>query len=165
MSGKRLSTEEKESILKALRRNSKSFQSIAKEHSVSISTISRIAAEHGLSSPRKRTSAADVPENSYDRVQRISALDRMLNSIDKMVERGGLSTRQIKDLAGAAQSVFSTRRAEDIEPEGEKKEPEIIWDSTFASEDSPGIGYEKGSHIAKEMEKLKRELEREYEDT
>jgi hypothetical protein len=41
----------------------------------------------------------------------------MLNSIDQMVERGGLSTKQIRDLAGAAREAYGTRRAEDIEPE------------------------------------------------
>jgi transposase-like protein len=142
VSGKRLSSKEKEGILNDIKRHSASFQSIAKKHSVSISTVSRLAGENGLSSPRKRTSAAQVPEHSYDRAQRISALDRMLNSIDTMVERGGLSSRQIKDLAGAAKEVFATRRAEDIEPVPEgKKEKNTVWLEEFAVPgESRGIG-------------------------
>jgi hypothetical protein len=155
MSGKRLSKEEKEAILKDIRAKRKSFQQISKDHRVSISTVSRMAAELGLSAPRKKTKPTDVPEHSYDRSKRISALDRMLGSIEQMVSNGGLSTRQIKDLAGAAQSVFSTRRQEDIEPEEEAKKDDVVWDEDFAvTGESKGIGYKPNSYIGREMAKL-----------
>ena len=117
MSGKRVSKEAKEVIIRDIRAKKQSFQAISRKHSVSISTVSKLAAELGLASPRKKTKPVDVPERSYDRAQRISALDRMLNSIETMVAGGGLSSRQLKDLAGAAKEVYATRRAEDIEPD------------------------------------------------
>jgi hypothetical protein len=118
--GRRLSKPEKEAILNDIRSRSLSFQSISKKHRVSISTVSRLAAENGLSSPRKRSSAVEKPEHSYDREQRVSVLDKMLASIDRMVSRGGLSSRQLKDLAGAAKEVTATRRQEDTLPYGIK---------------------------------------------
>jgi hypothetical protein len=116
--GRRLSKPEKEAILNDIRSRSLSFQSISKKHRVSISTVSRLAAENGLTSPRKRSSAVERPEHSYDREQRKSVLDRMLHSIDKMVERGGLSSRQLKDLASAAKEIAASRRSEDTLPNG-----------------------------------------------
>jgi hypothetical protein len=116
--GRRLSKGEKEAILNDIRSRSLSFQSISKKHRVSISTVSRLAAENGLASPRKRTPAVEKPEHSYDREQRKSVLDRMLHSIDRMVERGGLSSRQLKDLASAAKEIAASRRSEDTIPEG-----------------------------------------------
>jgi hypothetical protein len=116
--GRRLSKPEKEAILNDIRSRSLSFQSISKKHRVSISTVSRLAAENGLTSPRKRSSAVEKPEHSYDREQRKSVLDRMLHSIDRMVERGGLSSRQLKDLASAAKEISASRRSEDTLPDG-----------------------------------------------
>ena len=142
MSGKRLSKEQRGAIERDIRAKKKSFRQISLDHSTSISTISRIGAELGLASPRKKTQPVEVPEHSYDRTKRISALDRMLNSIDTMVERGGLSSRQIKDLAGAAKEVYATRRAEDIEPDPEEKRKETtVWLGEFATPgESRGIG-------------------------
>jgi hypothetical protein len=160
MSGKRLSTEEKESILKDIRAKKKSFQQISKDHRVSISTVSRMAAELGLASPRKKTKPADVPEHSYDRTRRISALDRMVLSIEQMVSNGGLSSRQLKDLAGAAQSVFATRRAEDIEPDPEEKKKETtVWLGEFATPgESRGIGVDPETEIGKQMVEFSNQL-------
>lgn len=96
--GRRLSKLEKEAILNDIRSRTLSFQSISKKHPVSISTVSRLAAENGLTSPRKRSSAVEKPEHSYDREQRKSVLDRMLHSIDKMVERGVFPHASLKTL-------------------------------------------------------------------
>src|SRR5215211_4053814 len=115
--GRRLSKPEKEAILNDIRSRTLSFQSISKKHPVSISTVSRLAAENGLTSPRKRSSAVEKPAHSYDREQRKSVLDRMLHSIDKMVERGGLSSRQLKDLASAVKEVNASRSSLDTIPD------------------------------------------------
>jgi transposase-like protein len=133
--GRRLSKPEKEAILNDIRSRSLSFQSISKKHQVSISTVSRLAAENGLSSPRKRSSAVEKPEHSYDREQRKSVLDRMLHSIDKMVERGGLSSRQLKDLAGAAKEIAASRRSEDTIPDPrELSRGKSFWGSSAGDE-------------------------------
>jgi hypothetical protein len=136
--GRRLSKPEKEAILNDIRSRTLSFQSISKKHRVSISTVSRLAAENGLSSPRKRSSAVEKPEHSYDREQRVSVLDKMLASIDRMVSRGGLSSRQLKDLAGAAKEVTATRRQEDTLPYG----PGSLELSRGKSSASDGASYE-----------------------
>jgi transposase-like protein len=160
MSGKRLRKEEKEAIVRDIRAKKKSFQQISRDHSVSISTVSRFAAELGLASPRKKTKPAGVPEHSYDRARRISALDRMVLSIEQMVSNGGLSSRQLKDLAGAAQSVFATRRAEDIEPEPEpQKADQTVWLEEFATENSPGIGLNPNTEIGREMLEFKQQID------
>src|SRR5215203_360907 len=135
MSGKRISAVQKEDIIRDIRARKQSYQSISKKHSVAVSTVSRLASELGLGRPQKKTKPGEPPEHSYDRSQRISALDRMLNSIDKMVEQGGLSTGQLKDLASAASSVYATRRSEDIEPDPEeKKADDTVWLEEFAVE-------------------------------
>jgi hypothetical protein len=104
-----------------------------------------------------------VPEHNYDRTKRISALDRMLNSIETMVANGGLSSRQLKDLAGVAPSVFSTRRQEDIEPEEQKKdEPDdIYWDRVFSDPNDPevGIGYDPKTKSGREMIEFSKALD------
>jgi hypothetical protein len=58
MSGKRLSKEQKEAIIADLRAGKKTFRSISFDHGTSISTISKMAGELGLSSPRKRSKPA-----------------------------------------------------------------------------------------------------------
>jgi transposase-like protein len=155
MSGKRISAAQKEDIIRDIRAKKQSYHSISKKHSISVSTVSRLANEIGLGRPQKKTKPGDTPEHSYDRTKRISALDRMLNSIDKMVEAGGLSTSQLKDLASAASSVFSTRRAEDIEPVEEEKDNWIVWDPALKDDDpesgSTGIGYDLNTEIGRRM--------------
>jgi transposase-like protein len=160
MSGKRISAVQKEDIIRDIRARKMSYQSISKKHSVSVSTVSRLANELGLGRPQKKTQPGEVPEHSYDRTKRISALDRMLQSIDTMVERGGLSSKQIKDLAGAAKEVYATRRQEDIEPDPEEeKQKTTVWLEEFANDGSKGIGYsptdpQVGVHLHKLSQQL-----------
>lgn len=158
MSGKRLSKEQRESITQEIRAKRKSFQQISREHLVSISTVSRIAAELGLSSPRKKTKPAEVPEQSYDRAQRISALDRIAHSIDTTVANGGLSSRQLKDLASAAQVVYAARRAEDLlEPseaaeDVEKPKPLLWYPVDPDDRDAWGdLGFDLSSDLGREL--------------
>src|SRR5919112_285746 len=54
MSGKRLTKEQKAALVADLRAGKKTFRSIAVDHNCSISTVSKLAAELGLSSQRKR---------------------------------------------------------------------------------------------------------------
>jgi transposase-like protein len=163
MSGKRISAAQKEAVIRDIRARKQSYQSISKKHSISVSTVSRLANEIGLGRPQKKTKPGDTPEHSYDRSQRISALDRMLNSIDKMVEQGGLSTSQLKDLASAASSVYATRRSEDIESDPEtKKEDEVVWLEELGTPgESKGIGVRPGTYIGDEMLKLKAQFDAE----
>jgi transposase-like protein len=157
VSAKRLTPEQREAIIKDIKARKLTFRRIAHKHQVSSATVSTLAEREGLRRPRKTTPkttpATPAPDNSYDRAQRISALDRMLNSIDKMIEKGGLSTSQLKDLAGAAQSVYSTRRAEDIEPDPEeKKQDTTVWLEEFATPgESRGIGLDLNTEVGRRM--------------
>src|ERR671920_1910477 len=92
--GRRLSKPEKEAILNDIRSRSLSFQSISKKHRVSISTVSRLAAENGLTSPRKKSKPVSAAPHSYDKARRTDVLDRMLYSIDSTVAAGGVCTKK-----------------------------------------------------------------------
>ena|ERR687890_282964 len=91
--GKRLTKEQREAIVRDLRAAKKSMRSISVDHSVSISTVSRLAAELGLSSPRKKSKPTEQPDHSYDKSRRIAVLDRMLKSIEDTIASGGLNTK------------------------------------------------------------------------
>ncbi len=115
--GRRLSKPEKEAILNDIRSRSLSFQSIAKKNRVSISTVSRLAAENGLTSPRKRSRPAQQPDHSYDKPRRIAVLDKMLRVIEDQVSAGGLSSKALFDLARSARELTTSRRGEDQLPD------------------------------------------------
>jgi hypothetical protein len=117
MSGKRLSKETREGIEKDLRAGKKSMRSISVDHNCSISTVSKLAAELGLSSPRKRSKPAQQPDHSYDKPRRIAVLDRMLKSIEDTIAAGGLNTKQLFDLARSARELTTSRRGEDQLPD------------------------------------------------
>ena len=117
MSGKRLSKETREGIEKDLRAGKKSMRSISVDHNCSISTVSKLAAELGLSSPRKRSKPAQQPDHSYDKPRRIAVLDRMLKSIEDTIAAGGLNTKQLFDLARSARKLTTSRRGEDQLPD------------------------------------------------
>ncbi len=101
--GRRLSKPEKESIVDDIRSRTLSFQSISKKHRVSISTMSRLAAENGLTSPRKKSKPVSAAPHSYDKARRTDVLDRMLYSIDSTVAAGGFQPSRF--LTSAAQLV------------------------------------------------------------
>src|SRR5919112_3051962 len=116
--GKRLTKEQRQDIEKDLRAGKKSMRSISVDHSVSISTVSKIAAELGISSPRKRSKPVQPPDHSYDKSRRIAVLDRMLKSIEDTIAAGGLNTKQLFDLARSARELTTSRRGEDMLPDG-----------------------------------------------
>ncbi len=117
MSGKRLTKEQREAIVRDLRAAKKSMRSISVDHNCSISTVSKLAAELGLSSPRKRSKPAQQPDHSYDKPRRIAVLDRMLKSIEDTIAAGGLNTKQLFDLARSARELTTSRRGEDQLPD------------------------------------------------
>jgi len=117
MSGKRLTKEQREAIVRDLRAGKKSMRSISVDHNCSISTVSKLAAELGLSSPRKRSKPTQQPDHSYDKPRRIAVLDRMLKSIEDTIAAGGLNTKQLFDLARSARELTTSRRGEDQLPD------------------------------------------------
>lgn len=117
MSGKRLTKEQKAALVADLRAGKKTFRSISVDHNCSISTVSKIAAELGLSSPRKKSKPTEQPDHSYDKSRRIAVLDRMLKSIEDTIASGGLNTKQLLDLARSARELTTSRRGEDQLPD------------------------------------------------
>src|SRR5919107_1622935 len=117
MSGKRLTKEQKAALVADLRAGKKTFRSISVDHNCSISTVSKLAAELGLSSPRKRSKPTEQPDHSYDKPRRIAVLDRMLKSIEDTIAAGGLNTKQLFDLARSARELTTSRRGEDQLPD------------------------------------------------
>jgi hypothetical protein len=93
------------------------MRSISVDHSVSISTVSKIAAELGLSSPRKRSKPVQPPDHSYDKGRRIAVLDMMLKGIEDQIRAGGLNSKQLFDLARSARELTTSRRGEDQLPD------------------------------------------------
>jgi hypothetical protein len=118
MSGKRLTKEQREAIVRDLRAKKKSMRSISVDHDCSISTVSKIAAELGISSPRgKKSRPVEQPDHSYDKGRRIAVLDKMLKSIEDAISAGGLNTKQLFDLARSARELTTSRRGEDQLPD------------------------------------------------
>src|SRR5919107_5364239 len=115
--GKRLTKEQRQDIEKDLRAAKKSMRSISVDHSVSISTVSKIAAELGISSPRKRSKPVQPPDHSYDKSRRIAVLDMMLKGIEDQIRAGGLNSKQLFDLARSARELTTSRRGEDQLPD------------------------------------------------
>src|ERR671921_2176665 len=117
MSGKRLTKEQKAALVADLRAGKKTFRSISFDHNCSISTVSKLAAELGLSSPRKKSKPTEQPDHSYDKPRRIAVVDRMLKSIEDTIAAGGLNTKQLFDLARSARELTTSRRGEDQLPD------------------------------------------------
>src|SRR5919107_4107103 len=117
--GKRLTKEQREAIIRDLRAAKKSMRSISVDHNCSISTVSKIAAELGIPSRRgKKSKPTEQPDHSYDKPRRIAVLDRMLKSIEDTIAAGGLNTKQLFDLARSARELTTSRRGEDMLPDG-----------------------------------------------
>src|SRR5215210_3910359 len=110
-----LASEERLEIVEALRRGNLSHRALAQQFNRSQSTISGIAKDAGISSShrRKRTPAAKDLESTYSREERIRFEDRILGVLDEMVAAGGLSPREVREVAQAAKVALDARRSED----------------------------------------------------
>jgi transposase-like protein len=118
-----LNSEERLRIVEALRRGNRSHRELAREFGRAQSTISKIARDAGITAThrRKRTPAASDVESTYDKQERVNFADRVLGVLDGMITEGGLSPRDIREVAQAAKVVLDARRSEDIEPDITKK--------------------------------------------
>jgi transposase-like protein len=123
MSGKRLTREQREAIIADIKARIKSFHQIARDHSVSQSTVSAIAKEEGISPTRKRkrTAAAKDVEGTYSRAERVAVADKALSALDELIASGGLNPREMREATQALKQTLDARRAEDFpEPEGDR---------------------------------------------
>jgi hypothetical protein len=115
--------EEKLEILEVLRRGNLSHHEIAKRFNRAQSTVSKIARDASITPThrRKRSGAAKDPETTYGKEQRIAFQDRFIGVLEDMVESGGLTPKDVREVAQAAKVVLDARRSEDVEPDEDEK--------------------------------------------
>ena len=143
--------EERREILEVLRRGNRSHRALAQQFNRSQSTISGIAKDAGISSShrRKRTPAAKDLESTYSREERIRFEDRILGVLDEMVAAGGLSPREVREVAQAAKVALDARRSEDGDRLGDEKAEKS--NQTFVKSGHPRPG---AFNIEEEFKKL-----------
>ena len=147
-----LTSEERLEIVEALRRGNLSHRALAQQFNRSQSTISGIAKDAGISSShrRKRTPAAKDLESTYSREERIRFEDRILGVLDEMVAAGGLSPREVRELAQAAKVALDARRSEDGDRLGDEKAEKS--NQTFVKSGHPH--HSKPINLEEEFNKL-----------
>jgi len=80
------------------------------------STVSSIAAKEGLSAPRHRTPVqANHARRVYAREQRRELLDKFLSLAEAMIDAGGMSPREARELVQGIATAIEKRRLEDDE--------------------------------------------------
>jgi hypothetical protein len=147
--------EERLQIVDVLKKGNLSHREIAKRFKRAQSTISSIARDAGITPThrRRRTPAARDVESTYSREERIIFVDRIIGALGAMVDAGGLSPKETREVTQAAKVALDARRSEDIEPEENKKDDEDLV--------SIGLGdmrVDPNTYIGREMLKLEKEL-------
>ena len=80
------------------------------------STVSSVAAREGLSAPRHRTPIqANHARRVYAREQRRELLDKFLSLAEAMIDEGGMSPREVRELGQGIGAALEKRRLEDDE--------------------------------------------------
>src|SRR5918993_918095 len=80
------------------------------------STVSSVAAREGLSAPRPRTPIqANHARRVYAREQRRELLDKFLSLAEAMIDEGGMSPREVRELGQGIGAALEKRRLEDDE--------------------------------------------------
>jgi hypothetical protein len=116
-------------IVEALRKGNLSHREIGKRFNRAQSTISKIARDVGImpNHRRKRSPAAKDVEGTYGKEQRVAFADRFLGVLEDMVEGGGLTPKDMREVGQAAKLALDARRAEDIEPDSREGEEPELW--------------------------------------
>jgi len=111
-----LTIEERAKIVSLLREGGLSQGAIAQQLGRAQSTISSVAAQEGLSAPRHKIPVqANHARQVYAREQRRELLDKFLSLAEAMVNAGGMSPREIRELAQGIGTALEKRRLEDDE--------------------------------------------------
>jgi transposase-like protein len=119
-----LGPEERLEIVEALRRGNLSHHEIATRFNRAQSTVSKIARDAGITPThrRKRSPAAKDVESTYGKAERVEFADRFISVLQDMVQSGGLSPRDVREVAQASKVLLDARRNEDYEPGHESTE-------------------------------------------
>jgi transposase-like protein len=111
-----LTPEEREKIVSLLREGGLSQGAIARLVGRAQSTVSSVAAQEGLSAPRHRTPVqANHARRVYAREQRRQLLDKFLSLTEAMIDAGGMSPREVRELGQGIGTAIEKRRLEDDE--------------------------------------------------
>ena len=111
-----LEPEERAKIVSLLKEGGLSQGAIARLVGRAQSTISSVAAQEGLSAPRHRTPIqANHARRVYAREQRRELHDKFLSLAEAMVDAGGMSPREMRELAQGIGTITEKRRLEDDE--------------------------------------------------
>ncbi len=111
-----LTPEERAKIVSLLREGGLSQGAIARMVGRAQSTISSVAAKDGLSAPRHRTPIqANHARRLYAREQRRELLDKFLSLAEAMIDAGGMSPREVRELGQGIGAALEKRRLEDDE--------------------------------------------------
>jgi len=149
-----LTSEERLEIVEALRRGNLSHRALAQQFDRAQSTISAIAKDAGISSShrRKRTPAAKDLESTYSKEERIRFEDRILGVLDEMVAAGGLSPREVREVAQAAKVALDARRSEDGDRLGDEKAEKS--NQTFVKVGLGDLAVDPNTDIGRELLEL-----------
>jgi IS30 family transposase len=111
-----LTPEERAKIISLLKEGGLSQGAIARLVGRAQSTISAVAAQEGLSAPRHRTPVqANHARRVYAREQRRELLDKFLSLTEAMIDAGGMSPREVRELGQGIGTAIEKRRLEDDE--------------------------------------------------
>ena len=111
-----LTPEERAKIVSLLKEGGLSQGAIARLVGRAQSTISSVAAQEGLSAPRYRTPIqANHARRVYAREHRRELLDKFLSLAEAMIDAGGMSPREARELVQGIGTAIEKRRLEDDE--------------------------------------------------
>ena len=111
-----LTPEERAKIVSLLEEGGLSQGAIARLVGRAQSTVSSVAAQEGLSAPRHRTPVqANHARRVYAREQRRELLDKFLSLAEAMIDAGGMSPREARELVQGIATAIEKRRLEDDE--------------------------------------------------
>jgi transposase-like protein len=111
-----LTPEERAKIVTLLKEGGRSQGAIARLLGRAQSTVSSVAAQEGLSAPRQRTPIqANHARRVYAREQRRELLDKFLSLAEAMLDAGGMSPREVRELGQGIGAALEKRRLEDDE--------------------------------------------------
>jgi len=111
-----LTPEERARIVSLLKEGGLSQGAIARMVGRAQSTVSSVAAQEGLNAPRHRTPIqANHARRVYAREQRRELLDKFLSLAEAMIDAGGMSPREARELVQGIATAIEKRRLEDDE--------------------------------------------------
>ena len=110
-------TDEEKSLIREMLEDEQSHKSIAKRVGRSQSTVSEFAKRQGYSPVPERTpQVANQARKDFAKAERLELLNRAFEIAADMLERGGLSARDFKELMTAVAIGIDKRRLEEGEP-------------------------------------------------